>query len=269
MKKQITVIGAILVVVGLSLFAIAFASVGFNPAKLNSQVSFEQKQFSVEAGKVQALNISDENNTIELTRAADQNITITYYESEKDRYEVGVDGNSRLTMRYVNDRKWYERIGVEWGHPDTRITVALPEGFRCDLTLGTVNGSIRADGQAAGSLQATVTNGDIRLTGVSVDQEATVSTVNGQIVLDSLAAGSISVSSVNGRVQVNGASSSGAVTLSTTNGSISGTLAGSASDYTVSAGTVNGTNNLTNSIGGTKSLSVHTTNGSIDIKFQS
>jgi hypothetical protein len=190
MKRNITVLGAILLVGGIALGAIAFASVGFNPQKLSIQAEFQQKQFQVEAGKVRSIEIADENNSIELTHAQDQNITITYYESQKDRYDLGVDGNGRLAMRYVNERKWYEYLGILWGRPNTHVTVALPEGFRSDLTLTTVNGTISAEALLAGSLRASTTNGDIRLTAVSASGEANASTVNGQILLDGLTADS-------------------------------------------------------------------------------
>jgi len=91
MQKTMTVLGAILLVAGIALGAIAFASVGFNPQKLGGQMDFEQKQFVVGADKVKALEIGDENNSIVLARSSDQNIVITYYESQKDRYDLGVD----------------------------------------------------------------------------------------------------------------------------------------------------------------------------------
>jgi len=172
-------------------------------------------------------------------------------------------------MRYVNDRKWYERIGIQWGRPDTHVTVSLPAGFRSDLALGTVNGSITAEEQLAGLMRASTTNGDIRLNNVGATGGAVVSTVNGQIVLGGLTADSITASGVNGQIQLGGIASNNSITLSTTNGSISGTIQGSAQDYTVNAGTVNGSSNLKSSTGGEKSLSVHTTNGSIDVRFLS
>ena len=269
MRKIFTVIGVILLVAGIALGAIAFASVGFNPQKLGGQSDFEQKQFVVGADTVKALEIADENNSITLARSSDQSIVITYYESQKDRYDLGVDDGGLLTMRYVNDRQWYERIGIQWGHPDTHVTVALPASFRGDLALGTVNGSITAQEQPVGALRAATTNGDIRLNNVGATGDAVVSTVNGQILLGGLTANSITASGVNGQIQVGGISATGAISLSTTNGSISGAIQGNAQDYTVNAGTVNGSCNLTNSTGGAKSLSVHTTNGSIDVRFLS
>jgi len=267
MRKNWTVLGAVLLVAGISLCAIALASVGFDPRKLGGQTDFEQKRFQVEAGKVAAIEIGDGNNSIELTRSPDGNIAITYYESPKDRYELGVNGDGRLTMRYVDARRWYERVGVRWGHPDTRVTVALPEGFRGDLSLHTVNGSIYAEDQRAGALRAATTNGDILLKGISAAGEASASTVNGKIELSGLTAASVTATSVNGSIQADGVASEGAIELGTTNGSITGSVQGRAEDYTVNAGAVNGACNLANRLGGAKPLSVHTANGSIDVRF--
>jgi DUF4097 and DUF4098 domain-containing protein YvlB len=268
MKKNLTVIGAILLVAGIALSGIGFASVGFDPQKLNGTVTFSQKQYTVDSGKVKAIKIADTNNSIELTRSEGQDIVITYYESDKDRYEIGLGADGKLSMQYVDDRKWYEHIEINWGRQDTHVTVALPEGFRSDLELTTVNGSVTAENQMADRLRAATTNGDIRLQGVNATGVAEVSTVNGQVALSDLAADSLTARSMNGQVQVNGVSVSASVDMSTTNGSISGTVKGSAQDYTVSAGTVNGSSNLANSTGGKKTLSAHTTNGSIDIRFE-
>lgn len=269
MKRNLTVLGAILLVAGILLGTIGFASVGFNPDKLQRNVDFEQKQYVVESDKVKAIKVADVNNTIEATRSADRNITITYYESDKDRYEIGVGADGKLSMHYIDDRKWYEYIGINWGLKDTHVTVALPADYRSDLELTTVNGTVNVEDQMAGTLRAATTNGNIRFNKVDATGEANVSTVNGQVTLSGLKADSLVARCMNGRVQVDGVSVNASIDMSTTNGSISGTVAGSAQDYTVNAGTVNGSSNLSNSAGGAKSLSAHTTNGSIDIRFES
>jgi FlaG/FlaF family flagellin (archaellin) len=269
MKRNLTVLGAILLVAGILLGTIGFASVGFNPDKLQRNVDFAEKQYFIESDKVKAIKVADVNNTIEVTRSADRNITITYYESDKDRYEIGVGTDGKLSIRYIDDRRWYEHIGINWALKDTRVTVALPADYRSDLELTTVNGTVNVEDQMAGTLRAATTNGNIRVNKVDASGEAHVSTVNGQVSLSSLKADSLEARCSNGRIQVDGVSVNTSIDMSTTNGSISGTLSGSAQDYTVSAGTVNGSSNLSNATGGAKSLSAHTTNGSIDIRFES
>lgn len=269
MKRNLTIIGAILLVAGILLGTIGFASVGFNPDKLQKDVNFTEKEYVVESDKVKAIKVADVNNSIELTRSADRNITITYFESDKDRYEIGVGADGRLNMRYIDDRRWYEHIGINWALKDTHITVALPADYVSDLELTTVNGTVDVEDQLVGTLRAATTNGNISLSKVDATGEIHTSTVNGTVTLSGLKADSLVARCMNGRVQVDGVSVNASVDMSTTNGSISGTLSGSAQDYTVSAGTVNGSSNLSNSTGGAKSLSAHTTNGSIDIRFES
>lgn len=269
MKRSLVVTGAALLVAGLVLCLIAFASSGFNVNKLGGQAGeFEQKQFTVSAAEVKALRIADENDTVELTPSTDGNVTITYYESKLDRYEVGVDNGGLLDMHYVNGRKWYQYLDAQWVRPFTKITVAMPADFGGDMTLSTVNGSVVAQGFTAGSVDAATTNGNIQLKDFNASGKAAVRTTNGQITLTNLTAQSVTAANTNGRIQLDAVNSNGAVTLSTVNGSISGTLRGSADDYAVNAGTVNGSNNLVNSTSGGKALSAHTTNGSIDIQFE-
>ena len=269
MKRNLVVTGAALLVAGLVLCLVAFASTGFNIYKLGGQADeFEQKQYTVPADTVKALRIADENDTITLTPSTDGNVTITYYESKLDHYEVGVDAGGLLDMRYINGRKWYEYINVQWVRPFTKITVAMPANFAGDMTLSTVNGSVEAQGFTAGTVEAATTNGNIQLKDFVASGKASVSTVNGQITLNALVAEAVTAANTNGRIQLDGVQSGGAVTLSTVNGSIAGTLKGNADDYAINAGTVNGSNNLTNSTTGGKPLSAHTTNGSIDIRFE-
>ena len=140
--------------VGLALCLVTFSASSSTRANWANRSNTSKKQFSADALEVRSLRIDDENNTIELSPSTDGKIAITYYESGKDHYELGVDDAGALVMRYVDDRRWYERIGYQFGRPDTRVTVAMPAGFGGDLTLRTVNGAIDAKDLAAGSLEA-------------------------------------------------------------------------------------------------------------------
>ncbi len=269
MKKNTFVLGAIVLAVGFALCVVSYASVGFDLKKLGDQAEFEQKTFIAQAADVRALSILDENNTIEVVPSEDDEITITYYESPKDRYEVGIGQDGKLDMRYVNDRSWLERIGFQWGKRGTRVTVTMPAAFGGDMVIRTVNGALLAQGIQVGTLNAENVNGEIRLSGIAAAGESSIRTVNGQVSLTDMATASATVTATNGRIEVKNVDSKGALSLSTTNGTISGTLSGSAQDYEIDASTVNGANNLANSAGGGRLLSVHTVNGSIDIRFAS
>ena len=70
----------------------------------------------------------------------------------------------------------------------------------------------------------------------------------------------------NGRISIDEAASA-VFELSTSNSSISGSVKGKRSDYTITSGTSNGDNNLGTGGKGALVLTAHTSNGNINIRF--
>jgi DUF4097 and DUF4098 domain-containing protein YvlB len=148
------------------------------------------------------------------------------------------------------------------------------------------NGHIRVIDTNAASLTAKTTNFRIAITGVSVLKELNTMTSGGSIDLNKVSAEAINCKTSNADISLKKATaknmlqastsnsyiefkevSGNVIDFKTTNGRISGTIAGSIDDYSISSKT-NGKSNLPNIPFGVKHLSAVTTKENIYITFQ-
>ena len=122
-------------------------------------------------------------------------------------------------------------------------------GVRAEVvSLESSNGAMTVEDVEAGQLACSTSNGGISLCNVSAEK--------------------VSASTNNGRVTLSGLRASQSIRLSTANASIRGMLSGTLGDYAVDSGTSNGKNSLPERSEGAIRLSVHTSNGTIDLKFE-
>ncbi len=171
---------------------------------------------------------------------------------------------------------------------DTRNAVVRATSCRATgaLVMTTGNGAIVARDCSAQNLSGKTSNSKASLAGVRAevvslessngamtveDVEAgqlACSTSNGGISLCNVSAAEVAASTNNGRVTLSGLRASQSIRLSTANASIRGMLSGTLGDYAVDSGTSNGKNSLPERSEGAIRLSVHTSNGTIDLKFE-
>ncbi len=158
----------------------------------------------------------------------------------------------------------------------------------CAVTLKTSNGRIALEHVKCKTLNAVNSNARLTLENVEAKQGLTGKTSNGRIELDMVASGGdMILTTSNGRIEADVCSARGelrlttsngaikadrldgrSVTLKTSNSGITGVLPGQQSDWQIESGTSNGRSNLPNHQPGSKPLRVHTSNGSIDVKFE-
>ncbi len=187
------------------------------------------------------------------------------------------------------------------------VELALPVQTLADLFVHTSNGSVRTEGLAAlCDVQVETTNSRIEMRNVNCVSMGLKSS-NGRIVLDRVAAkrmlraktsnsrieamcvraADVMFTTSNGAIEAADTAASGQleavtsnghirvehiagakITLRSSNASIRGTLAGRQADYAISSGTSNGRNSLPNNQAGARPLTVHTSNGSIQVGFE-
>ena len=157
----------------------------------------------------------------------------------------------------------------------------------CAVTLKTSNGRIALEHVKCKALNAANSNARLTLENVEVKQGLTGKTSNGRIELDMAASGGdMILTTSNGRIEADNCSARGELRLTTSNGAIkadrldgqavilktsnsgiTGTLPGKQSDWQIESGTSNGHSNLPSRQPGQKPLRVHTSNGSISVRF--
>lgn len=100
---------------------------------------------------------------------------VVCYEQDNANHEVSVD-NDTLTIKLVDERKWYEYIGINFRTP--KITVYLPQGEYGNLTVSASTGDIDIKNLSAENINLTVTTGEIEAKSITCngDFKTTVST---------------------------------------------------------------------------------------------
>lgn len=178
---------------------------------------------------VSSVSIDVRDRVIEVSPSEDGKVHIDGFESGKERYDVSVSDDGALTMTIINNKEWFDYIGVKAPSDTRKITLKVPNG---DLDL----------------LSISTTNENITFAPVNVRSVA-LGANGGNILLEKLNAESL-------------------VTLNAKNGNISGTIVGSYDDYSVSCSIKKGESNLpAEKKSGTKKMIVFVNNGDIDVNF--
>lgn len=221
MKKTAAFI--LCIVTGLALFAGCSGE--------GEESSFAQKNYTADAAQVQAVEINVIDRKIELEPSSDGQITVDYYESDKEAYDIAVNEEGTLTISCKNSKEWRDYIGGKAAEEYRVIRLHIPEG-------------------ALASLGITTTNEDVSLPAITLQDSLYVDVNNGNIDLERLDVGS-------------------AVSLTAKNGSVTGTIVGGYDDFTVTSDIKKGESNLPKQAGnGQKTLDVSVNNGDIELEFQ-
>lgn len=300
MKKWIG-IGAIVFLAGALIFAGSFAALGWDVSKLDKNPTFEKKEMTIK-NNGQNIVINDKNISFIIAKSPDAEIHFEYYENQKENYKISKDGDIAFTKQI--HYKWYDYI---FNFDMPKFKILMPENFAGGIEINTSNASIKAENITAqnitfntsnGSLNlydintdklsAKTNNASIKLSDIKVKNMCMLATSNGKITANAISAGELSAQTDNSAIEVISAFINGSVymetsngsinieqlsaktgiTLKTSNSSISGSIKGSMSDFTISSKTSNGSNNLPDGAAmGEQKLNVKTSNGNIKIDF--
>ncbi len=140
---------------------------------------------------------------------------------------------------------------------------------RQQLTGRTTNSRIEAGGlRSGGDMKLTTTNSHIEGRDLQSFGSLHLTTSNtGLLAEDCTAKGELRLTTSNGSLEV-WRSEGASVTLKTSNSSIRGQMPGAQADWAIDSRTSNGKNSLPKQQPGGKPLTVHTSNGSIDVHFE-
>lgn len=125
MSKSATIwmiIAAVLIVIGLILFAIVMTKYSWDFSKL-STTEYETNQHTL-TDSFRDISIKTDTADIRFLPSENGECKIVCYEEKKVKHSVSVE-DEVLTIRSVNEKRWFEHIGVNFNSP--KITVYLPE----------------------------------------------------------------------------------------------------------------------------------------------
>ncbi len=225
LKNQIVAIGLAAVVAAAGTL---LTGCGAKPS--GEENEFVEKNFTAPAEDVNALTIDVKNRKIELLPSENGQICITYYESDKEIYELNRTEEKELRMTYAENKQWGDYVGRKTAPENRTVRIELPQSALHSLALNT-------------------TNADISLPPLSVLNSVTVSVNNGNIALENLNPGNT-------------------VTLNAKNGNISGTIAGTMDEFAIHTQVKKGESNLPpEKETGIKTLLASANNGNIQLNF--
>ena len=157
-----------------------------------------------------------------------------------------------------------------------------------DITATNTSGGVRMENvKASGKIEVESSSGSVRFDDVKAEDNFSAKASSGSVKLEKVKCNDLTLKSNSGSIRLNDVKAEGSleaknssggihfdalevgkdISLSATSGSVSGTLIGSEDDYSIISKTSSGSNNLTDSRNGSKSMDVTTTSGSIKIQF--
>ncbi len=216
--KKLMIIAGSLVAAGLILTTFAFAFGGLNITSLNTELPYEEKNYTYSSAEVKSLSVKDVDCDVELVGTQENKISVTTLENEKNRYDVKLSPSGELRIEYHSTQKWYEYIhfGFYIQFPSRKLTIEVPEKF-------------------IGEVKASTVSGNIALSTLDLQKGLTLSTTSGELSLtDTGTADRLTVSSVSGGIELENCKINNALNLSTTSGDISVDTATTAGDITAS-----------------------------------
>ncbi|MEK5395521.1 DUF4097 family beta strand repeat-containing protein [Paenibacillus sp. FSL K6-2859] len=269
LKKIFSNTAAVTVTLSLALFATA-CTTNSSADKQGNSTPYEQKSYSVDAGKVNQISLSTTNRKIELVQSTDNEIHIDYFENNKESYELNVTDDKKLVMEAVSNKQWKDYIGLDSDKTHRDIKIAIPNHTASDITLNTSKGDIVvSELNIAGSVHAKTSDGKIDFSNVEMDKDLNIETKNDHALLSGVSVkGSIDATLSNGDLEVTKVVVGDTLKMKAKNGDITGTVIGSYDVFDITSKASKGKNNLPESkSGGDKKLEVSTNNGDIDLTF--
>lgn len=118
MKKIVCVVLAVLFV---------FAFVGCS----NGRYGFSEKNYLSENGQIRSIIIDVADRELNIGLSSDGQISVNYFDSEKQYLEISVSESNELVIRLAYDRSWTDFIGVKPDRKYRGITVLGPRKPAC------------------------------------------------------------------------------------------------------------------------------------------
>ena len=207
------ILGAILTVIGLGMFAAAMAAQSWNFAELDTQ-DYQTNTYTMQE-PFRSIAMDTETADIGLALSSNSDCTVVCYAPENTTHTVAVE-NGVLTVRSVDDRKWYDHIGIYSETP--KITVYLPGTAYGALTLKGHTGAVEIPKDFHFETIDISTDTGIAVLLASVSDTARVQTATGTIRAENISVGNLYLSTDTGKISVTGLHCTGDLYLDVSTG---------------------------------------------------
>ena len=204
---------AALVLMGCILFIGVMSSVGWDVSRL-SAVSFETRIHEI-AEPFRDLSLTTDTANIVFARSEDGRCRVACYEEANATHSVTVE-NGVLLIQRIDQRSWYDHIGFRFSSP--RITVYLPQAEYGALSVCESTGDIHLPkGLSFGRMDLSASTGSIRCS-AAVREAVRLKTGTGDLCLADASAGSLDLSVTTGQIKVSDVRCAGDIPVSVSTG---------------------------------------------------
>ena len=213
--KKWLIAAAVLVALGLIIFAVGMTACGWNFSKLGT-VTYVTNTYEVD-DDFDKISIDVDTTEIAFVPAGDETCRIVCYEEEKVKHSATVHDGT-LVIDTLDTRTWNDYIGISLEIP--KMTVYLPQEEYVSLFIETATGDI--------SIPQDFAFQTIKIEGDTCDVEcfASVSDVmevelsTGALYVDTISAGRLNITTSTGDIQVNSATVNGNIDIKTDTGTV-------------------------------------------------
>lgn len=262
-NKIILITAAVLIVIGLIIVGISM------PMYLSSNDFKGELQTRAITETISEINAYSDFGDVLIACDNTDTITVTYYENNKNVYQISTADNSLTIKPNVSsqDLKWYDQlINLNFAEKDKYdLIIKLPKTVFANCTVSTEYGDIESYDLTGGYLNFKTNCGDIELNNNNFINIACL-TDYGDIDAEITTAENLDFETNCGDIKLNKVSGT-QMTLDTDFGDIKGTISGIESDYSINAETNLGDKNIQNKSAGIKVLNAKSDLGDIYINF--
>jgi len=244
----------ILVFLGLIMFTMVLAANGWDFKKLGT-VQYETNTHTIEES-FSDISVNTDTADIVLVPAGDGACKVVCHEEVKVKHTVSVQ-NGTLTIKSVDERKWYEHITISFESP--KITVYLPETEYGTLAIqestgdieipkdfvfknidvvsstGDINacasalegiriktstGAIRVENVTAETVELSVSTGDVNASSVNCTGDVTVGVSTGDAILNGISCKNITATGSTGNIVLRDTIASGNMSIKRSTGNV-------------------------------------------------
>ena len=211
-KVWLIVAGA-LIALGIIAFGTAFMAIGGDMAGFATN-KYETNEHQL-TDEFENILIKSNTATIKLVASEDDSCSVVCYEQTNLKHSVSVKDDA-LEIKVVDERKWYEHIGINFSAPS--VTVYLPKGEYGELDVSVSTGDVDIpEGFGFENIDVTASTGRV-MCGAVAKQDVNITTTTGNIVGNGVSAASMKLSVSTGRIDLNGINVEGDLRVSVSTG---------------------------------------------------
>lgn len=214
------IFASVLVILGLTLAVAAVAMPSFEFDSFITNSDYTVKNTDFDSSDVKSIKLATVYTDIKIVEGVGDKIIVDYYESDTEYFDIEVSDDGTLNINYVDDRKWYQRIGIFIFDRAPALTVTVPEGLSVEYDIISVSGDISAEALFGdGNISIVSTSGNITVSSAGAD-EIFIKTTSGDISVNNIDSKVSSIESTSGDISVNHISTD-ELSVKTTSGEIS------------------------------------------------